>query len=593
MSDNICFPAKLANAHVLDLVQKGVDRIFYPMVMYEHDEFRKVVNTFNCPIVSSYTDVIDSSLDQRTRKGIPLDKPVITFRDEVLLTKACVAYLRPLGVNTSRIRAAVKKGVAAQKEYRQMIREKGEQRVRQAKQDQRLLVVLCGRPYHIDPLINQKIPQLLTGFGVDFITEDAVPDNGTSRFDGLQVLTQWAYPNRLYHAASWVAGQPNHVQLVQLNSFGCGPDAVALEENRQILEAGGKNLTLVKVDDISSTGSVRLRIRSMVESLIRQDREKRQERRQEKRKTTPHFEKRDRKRQIIAPFFADDYSGYLPPVFQTAGYEVAILPPPDRMSVETGLRYASNDICYPAVLVTGDIIKALKSGRYDPERIAVGITQTGGQCRASSYLSLIRKAMVAAGYGQIPVISVTSAQGLTHQPGFDINWLKLIKLLFVTTMYADCIAKMYYATAVREVQAGTSSRLRQTYIDAAHACILTRDYDRFFSLLDAAVTEFNRVEVNDQVAGKIAIVGEIYIKYNAFGNQFLAEFLMENRVEPVMPPILDYFIQDFINYRENIRAHIRHRKITDILGRFIETFLNTFTENRSPVQAFPILHAVS
>ena len=576
MSDNICFPAKLANAHVLDLVHKGVDRIFYPLVIYEHDEFQKVVNTFNCPIVSSYTDVIDSSLDHRTRKGIPLDKPVITFKDEALLAKACVAYLKPLGVDGARVRAAVKKGLAAQQAYKKAVREKGGQLVYRAKQDQRLLVVLCGRPYHIDPLINQKIPRILTGFGVDFITEDAVPDTGDSDFDAMQVLTQWAYPNRLYHAASWVARQPDHIQLVQLNSFGCGPDAVALEENRQILEAGGKNLTLVKVDDISSTGSVRLRIRSMVESLMRQDRESRRGARHGARKTTPDFEKKDRKRKIIAPFFADNYSGYLTPVFQTAGYDVEILPPPDRMSVETGLRYAGNDICYPAVLVTGDIIKALKSGRYDPERIAVGITQTGGQCRASNYLALIRKALVAAGYDQIPVISVTSAQGLTHQPGFDINWLRLLKLLFVTTMYADCIAKMYYATAVREVCAGTGNRLRQKYIAAAHPCILTRDYGRFFSLLDAAITEFNRVEVHDRIAGKIGIVGEIYIKYNAFGNQFLAEFLMENRVEPVIPPILDYFIQDFVNYRENIRAHIRHRKLTDILGWFIETFLNTF-----------------
>jgi predicted nucleotide-binding protein (sugar kinase/HSP70/actin superfamily) len=328
------------------------------------------------------------------------------------------------------------------------------------------------------------------------------------------------------------------------------------------------------VDDISSTGSVRLRIRSMVASLKRQNSPPRPG--PGVRRTTPHFEKKDRKRQIIAPFFADNYSAYLPPVFETAGYRLEILPPPDRVSVETGLRYAGNDICYPAVLVTGDIIKALKTGRYDPETIAVGITQTGGQCRASSYLSLIRKAMVVAGFDQIPVISVTSAQGLTHQPGFDINWLKLLKLLFVTTMYADCIAKMYYATAVREVHAGTSRNLRKKYIAAAHPCILTRDYDRFFSLLDAAVADFNRVAIDDKVVGKIGIVGEIYIKYNAFGNQFLTDFLMENRVEPVIPPILDYFIQDFVNYRENIRAHIRHRKLTDILGQFIETFLNTF-----------------
>jgi predicted CoA-substrate-specific enzyme activase len=582
MSDNICFPAKLANAHVLDLVRRGVDRIFYPLVMYEQDECQQVLNTFNCPIVSSYTDVIDSSLDLDARHGIPLDKPVITFKDDTLLTKACVAFLKPLGISGARIRAAVKKGLTAQKRFKHEVREKGARLVDRARLDQRLLVVLSGRPYHIDPLINQKIPQILTGFGVDFITEDAVPDPGDTQFDTLQVLTQWAYPNRLYRAASWVARQPDHIQMIQLNSFGCGPDAVAMEENREILEAGAKNYTLVKVDDISSTGSVRLRIRSMVASLMQC--RGRPGRRPAARRTTPDFEKKDRKRRIIAPFFSESYSYFLPPVFQSAGYQLEILPPPDRVSVETGLRYAGNDICYPAVLVTGDIIKALKSGQYDPEKIAVGITQTGGQCRASSYLSLIRKGMVAAGFDHVPVISVTSSAGLTHQPGFDINWFKMLKLLFVTTMYADCIAKMYYATAVRETDKGNAKHLQKYYVAAAHPCILAKDYDRFFSLLDAAVSDFNQVRIHDRVAGRIGIVGEIYIKYNAFGNQFLADFLMENQVEPVIPPILDFFIQDFVNYRENIRAHIRHWKMSDLLGRFIESFLKTF--HRKMLQRF-------
>jgi predicted nucleotide-binding protein (sugar kinase/HSP70/actin superfamily) len=191
--------------------------------------------------------------------------------------------------------------------------------------------------------------------------------------------------------------------------------------------------------------------------------------------------------------------------------------------------------------------------------------------------------MVAAGFDHIPVISVTTAAGLTHQPGFEINWFKLIKLLFVTTMYADCIAKMYYSTAVRETSKGTSQKLREHYIQAACPFITAKDYSGIFSLLNAAVSEFNQVRVHDRPCPRIGIVGEIYIKYNNFGNQFLSDFLIENEVEPVIPPILDYFIQDLVNYRENVRAHIRHRKINDILGRFIETFINTYHKkiNRS------------
>jgi len=229
-----------------------------------------------------------------------------------------------------------------------------------------------------------------------------------------------------------------------------------------------------------------------------------------------------------------------------------------------------------ATVVIGDIIKALKSKKYKNDDIAIGITQTGGQCRATSYLSLIRKAMIASGFGDVPIISVTTAKGLVNQPGFEIDWLKMTKILFISTMFADCIAKMYYTTVVREKINGQSNKIRNHYMNAVSLPIETSNYPKIFKLLNNAISDFNNIKVNDIDLPKMGIVGEIYAKYNYFGNQHLADWLIEHEVEPVIPPIVDYFIQDLVNYKENIKSKIREKKISDLIGYPIELFINKY-----------------
>ena len=580
MSDNICFPAKLVHGHIRDLVEKGVDRIFYPMVMFEPNEFENALNTYNCPIVTAYADVIESALPPENRRRIPLDKPVITFKDKALLQKACFAYLGRFRIKREVMGKAFASALAAQDRFRQTVRDKALTIMEKAGKDHSLLIVLAGRPYHADGLINHKIPDILTGLGADIITEDALPMGGDA-LQNVQVVTQWAYPNRIYNAAAWVANHPRHIQLVQLNSFGCGPDAVVIDEVREILKAKGKNHTLIKVDEISSPGSVRLRLRSMVESLKFQKPESPLISRP--RKPFLRFGEEDRKRTILAPFFSEDYSPYLQAVFRNAGYEFHILPKPDRKSVDLGLQYASNDICYPGTLVIGDIIKALKTQSYDKKKIAVGITQTGGQCRASNYLSLIRKAMINAGFDDIPLISVTASGGLVDQPGFRIPWLSKLRILLITTLFSDCIAKMYYAVAVREKIKGQSLKIRQYYMERVAGGIAGNDYAGIEKLLEKAVDDFNEIPVHTKPYPRMGIVGEIYAKYNAFANQDLVHWLMDQGIEPMIPPIIDYFIQDLVNYKENIKAGIRKRKLTDLIGIAVEWAVHTCSAKMNAV----------
>ena len=573
MSDNICFPAKLVHGHIYDLAQKKVDRIFYPIVVFEKKEYEQALNTYNCPIVSSYADVIESSIHTEQRFGIPLDRPVVNFNDEILLRKTCLNYLKLFNIKKAQADKAFKAALCAQKEFKYQIRSKALEIIDQAEKNHSLLIVLAGRPYHSDGLINHKIPDILTGFGADIVTEDTVPLNEDSLKD-VHVVTQWSYPNRIYNAAKWVAGKRDNIQLVQLNSFGCGPDAIVIDEVKEILKTRQKNHTLIKVDEISNPGSVRLRLRSMVESLKVKRLKKSSS--PSLRKPFLSFCREDKKRIIWAPFFAEDYSSYLPAVFKNAGYEFKILPKPDRKSVDLGLQYANNDICYPGIIVIGDIIKALKNNSYHAHDIAIGITQTGGQCRASNYLSLIRKAMISAGFDDIPIISVTASQGLIDQPGFQINWLMKTKILFVSTMFADCIAKMYYATAPREKTKGSSQSLRQHYMEKVAPLIAANKYSKIFRLLEQAVDAFNDIPFHKKELPKMGIVGEIYAKYNYFANQDLVHWLIRQGIEPVLPPIIDYFIQDLVNYKENIKAGIRRRKFTDLLGFPIDQLIRAY-----------------
>ncbi|MEN8210462.1 MAG: acyl-CoA dehydratase activase [Thermodesulfobacteriota bacterium] len=573
MSDNICFPAKLVHGHIYDLAQKQVDRIFYPLVVFEKNEFEQALNTYNCPIVTSYADVIESSIHPEKRFGIPLDKPVVTFNDVLLLKKACVVYLKQFGISKPVINKAFDAALCTQKEVKHNIRSKALEIVDQAEKNNSLLIVLAGRPYHTDGLINHKIPDILTGLGADIITEDAVPPNAEALND-VHVLTQWLYCNRIYTAARWVAEKPDNIQMVQLNSFGCGQDAIVIDEVGEILKTGRKNHTLIKVDEISSPGSVRLRLRSMIESL--------KAKKQKKsfghvpRKQFLRFCEVDKKRTIWAPFFAEDYSAYLPALFKNNGYEFKILPKPDRKSVDLGLQYTNNDLCYPGIIVIGDIIKALKNNHYRAHEIAIGVTQTGGQCRLSDYLSLIRKAMIKAGFDDIPIVSFNASKGLIDQPGFQINWLMKIKILFVATMVADCIAKMYYATVPREKTKGQSQSLKEYYIQKIRKSIAKNDYSKIFRLLKQAIDAFNEIEVHKKEYPKMGVVGEIYVKYNYFANQNLLHWLIKQGIEPVLPPLLDSFTQYLVNYRENIKAGIRHPKFTDLLGFPIEWLVNAY-----------------
>lgn len=555
MSDNICFPAKLAHSHIQDLIDSRVDRIFMPFVVYERQDGGQ--NSYNCPIVTGYAEVVKGVQGG----NIPIDSPTISFKDKKLLFRQCCEYLATLGVDDKTASRAFSLAVAAQDAYTRDITAYCEHVYRKAREKGAMTILLAGRPYHADMLIQHKVSDMLADMGVYVITDDIVRGRKAAA-DDAHYLPQWAYPNRILEAARWSADRKD-VEFVEMTSFGCGPDAFLTDEVRDLLMRHGKTLTLLKLDDINNVGSMKLRVRSLMESLkIAKDRAKDGKKTTEF-KTTSEFDAACRGRKIIVPFFTPFISPLIPAIMRVAGYDVDNLPLSDTESCEWGLRYANNEVCYPATLIVGDIIKAFKSGKYDPAKTAVAMTQTGGQCRASSYVQLIKKALVDAGYAEVPVVAFTFGGSMgNRQPGFRVNWMKMLPIALYAVLYSDCISKFYYASVVREKQPGQAARLRDLYLEAGESLIVEGRHDDLVSYLGMAAAEFNRI-CRDTECPKVCVVGEIFLKFNPFAQKSVTDWLISQGVEIVPPLLLDFFMQSFVNRRADEAAHLRRRSVAD------------------------------
>ncbi len=579
MADNICFPAKLAHGHIFNLVDKQVDRIFYPLTMFEENEFKESKNSYNCPVVSSYSEVLDSAIPAEKRNNIPLDKPVITFRSESLLKKNCWDYIKQFGVKKSIFEAAFKEALLEQKRYREQYKKKGFRIMERAKDEGKPIVMLAARPYHTDHLVHQKTSQILSELGASVISEEIVTNiDGVSLTDYLHVA-QWNYPNRILKAAQWVIHNDDYeVHFVQMNSFGCGPDSFLSDEIKEYFEQAKKSYTFIRVDEINSTGSMRLRLRSLIETIKLGN--GRSGNGDKIIKKTPPFKEEDKKRHIIAPFFTKFHSPLIPAIFECLGYEMETLPISDKESVNIGLAYTNNEICFPATLVVGDILKALKSGKYDLDKTAVIMTQTGGQCRASNYLALIRKAILNCGITNVPVISfATGGTQTNEQPGFELAWTKVIKLILSCALFGDVLSRMHYATIVREKEVGGTEKLTQNYLDTAAEMARHNDHVGIMRLLGRAVEDYNEMALDNCPRPQVGIVGEIYLKYNPYANMHVADWLISQGIEPRFPDLMDFFTQEFINIKVNTKNNLRTTSIgTKIFADYLQLRYDRFEQ---------------
>jgi len=562
MSDNICFPAKLVHGHILALIEQKVDRIFYPIIPKEEKEFGASSNSFNCPVVSGYPEVIRSSMEPEEKYGIPFDKPVITFSSDRALEKACFEYVSSLGVSKSVFKTALEKAMQVKTDVKIRLRESQKALLEEAIKNNEPAFVVAGRPYHTDPLIHQKVGQILSDLGAIVFTDDVFRKEESRGFGKLNIVSQWSYPNRVVQAAMEVAKLPQNVQLIQLNSFGCGPDSFFMDETMDILKSAGKNLTVLRIDEIASPGSIRLRLRSLVESLKTiNTREKKEQATEYTGYKTP-YKKEDRKKTILLPWFTDFLSPFAPALGELMGLKVENLPKSNKISADLGLMYGNNEVCYPSTLILGDIINTLQSGNYDVKDIVLAITQTGGQCRATNYLAQIKSGLQNAGFRDIPVIALSSGGSYQNDESeFKLEWQKVVKIAIDLVLYSDNLQQMHSAISVREKKTGASLDVFNFYIERGIDAVRANSPKTLRRLMKEAVADFNNVLIHDRNYTKVGLIGEIFLKYNNYAQANITEWLRSKEVEVSCPPLLDFLLQFFVNNKENIKNGLDEESI--------------------------------
>lgn len=567
MSDNICFPAKLVHSHIAELDnKKEVERILMPYVVFErNDDERRTINSFNCPIVSGYSDVIKSAMSLSK----PLDAPVINFSNEKLLERQIIDYLKTLGIKKNEAKKALANALQVQREYGMAIKQKTMEIWQESRKAGRLTILLAGRPYHTDPLVQHKLSEMIASLGVDVISDDIVREDTVTDSGDTYLVKQWAYMNRIVKSGQWAAEQDDQLHFVEMTSFGCGPDSFIQDEIRDILRRHHKPFTLLKIDDVSNTGSLKLRVRSLVESLNHK-------------KTVPHqekvmplthtrvFRKTDTRRKILAPYMTEYLTPILSPALRLMGYDVEVLPMSDQQSAELGLKFANNEICYPATLIVGDIIKALKSGKYDLNDTAVAMSQTGGQCRATNYAGLIKRAMVANGFQDVPLITLgvtaSSSDESNEQEGFQVPWLKYSQIIVTSILYGDALNEIYNSCLVREKTPGIAKVLRDKYLKAVEKPILENKPENLIRLLREAAEEFDDNTLDKQVP-RVGIVGEIFLKFNPFSHQYIEESITSKGIEVVPPLLAPFFLQEFVNVEAQKHLRLSCSRVPDAVVR--------------------------
>ena len=546
-SESVCFPAKLSHGHIISLIDQGIKTIFYPCMPYSRKEYEKADNHYNCPIVISYSEVLKNNVEELKDKNIKFINPFLPF-DQKNLVKTILELPEFAEYNFTKkeLMIAAKKAEEEYQKCRDDIHKKGEETVKYIDENNLKGIVLSGRPYHVDPEVNHGIDTLITSLGLCVLTEDSIANLAEAKRP-IRVVDQWMFHSRLYAAAEFV-GKHDNLELVQLNSFGCGVDAVTTDQVEEILTSYGKMYTLIKIDEINNLGAVRIRIRSLLASMNKRMKNKDLQKGNGSYEIHKKIFTKDMRDEytILIPQMAPVHFELLEAAVRSCGYKVELLRNCTNHTVETGLKYVNNDACYPSILVTGQMIEALESGKYDLNKTALIMSQTGGGCRATNYIGFIRKALKDAGFENVPVISF-NVVGMEKMPGFKIT-LPLIEKLLKMVVYADLLQKMLTKNRAYEVHKGESQKLFDEWMEKCKKLLYKSSLKEFKKSIYDIVDDFEKIELDTSIQKpKVGIVGEVLIKYHPFGNNFVADKLEEEGAEVVLP--------DFMGFVKFIATH--------------------------------------
>ncbi|MBQ4049737.1 MAG: 2-hydroxyacyl-CoA dehydratase [Clostridia bacterium] len=565
-SESVCYPAKIAHGHITSLVKSGIKFIFYPCIPFEMKEDENADNHYNCPVVSTYPEVIRNNMNEVFGSDVVFKAPFLPLRSPKRMLKRLIEEFPD--IPPREIKQATAEAYKELAIFKDDIHKLGEQTVDYLKKSGKKGIVLAGRPYHLDPEINHGIPEMINDYGFAVLTEDSISHlKKVSR--PIRVVDQWMYHSRLYSAAEFVRGCEN-LELIQLNSFGCGLDAVTTDQVQELMEAADKLYTVLKIDEVNNLGAARIRIRSLIAVLEERENKNIHLKTPLAPQQRVLFTKEMKANYtIIAPQISPIHLSILESAFRRYGYNCEVLPDSSTV-MEVGLKYVNNDACYPTILTVGQLLDALNSGKYDVNRTAILLTQTGGGCRATNYIALLRKALKQNNMGQVPVISFNFV-GMEKNPGFSLT-LPLMNDIIHSMVYGDLFMRCVYRVRPYEINKGETNALYQKWNEIVKQDIFD-GHKNFKKNVVQIVKEFDAIPVSNEVKPRVGIVGEILVKFHPGANNYAIDLIEREGGEAVVPDMLDFFMYGF--YNDTIRLNLldgkRGKKMfSDIAIRFAE-----------------------
>lgn len=566
-SDTVCYPAKLAHGHIQSLIDQEIPLIFYPGIIFERKETLSAENHFNCPIVQSYPEVIRNNVDAIREGLVDYRCPFLNLADEGSMVKTLTTAFQDFQFSEEQIATALRHGFEELDQFKADIAAKGEDTLRMLMETNQKGIVLSGRPYHLDPEINHGIAEVITQEGFHVLTEDSIAHLGN--VGNLRVVDQWVYHSRLYAAARVVA-KNKQLELVQLNSFGCGIDAVTTDQVEEIMAQYGKLYTVLKIDEGANLGAIRIRLRSLKAAVNEREKMKFEPKKQFDEPAKITFTKDMRKQHtLLLPMLSPIHqSGLVDVALQASGYRVVCLPADDREAVNVGLRFVNNDACYPAIISIGQLVEALQSGTYDVDNTSVLMTQTGGGCRATNYIPLLRKALNDAGFPQVPVVSISMGNtGVESNPGFRFTY-PMMKRVAVAFLYGDLFERLVYRTRPYEQVAGAVDQLHQDWIKKIEKNVRNGSFTLFNRQLKKIIQDFDTIPLTDARKPRVGVVGEILVKYAPTANNDIVRLLEAEGAEAVVPDIIGFM--NYSLYNQVWRyEHLGMAKKSQMLASFM------------------------
>ena len=543
-SESECYPAKISHGHVQWLIKQGVNVIFYPALFYERKEFENANNHYNCPIVTSYSENIKNNMDEITNGEVTFINPFLSFASLDIVTKGLIKTFE--NIPSDEVFRAAKAGWEELENARTDIQKKGEETLEYLKKTGKHGIVLAGRPYHIDPEIHHGIPEMINSYDMAVLTEDSISHLVPCEHP-LIVSDQWMYHSRLYAAANYVKTTEN-LDLVQLNSFGCGLDAVTTDQVNDILSDSGKIYTCLKIDEVNNLGAARIRIRSLLSAInIRKKTQKERNIVSAAYNRVVFTEEMRKNYTILCPQMSPIHFDIIEKAFTACGYNLVVGRNATKASVDIGLKYVNNDACYPSLIVVGQLMEEILSGNYDTDHLAVVMSQTGGGCRATNYVGFIRRALEKAGYPHIPVISVNLSK-IESNPGFKLDANLLVRAIY-GAVFGDIFMRCLYRMRPYEVEPGSADKLHEKWLTVCQEFVASPKprYSRFKKICRNIIQEFDSLPVHEIKKPKVGIVGEILVKFSPLANNDLVNLIESEGAEAVMPDLLDFMQYCFYN----------------------------------------------